>query len=173
MGEHFVRVAGTVKAAGGVGRLRAEIVGFLAEALSERGTRLFVASPFWSSPNLLTRAASAAAAWKGRLADTTIVTATERAARRIVQDLRPRLPWHPSVWVCPGLHAKLVLVEGGRTVRALIGSANMTSAGTRRPLEAMIQIEFTPESAAGSGVLALRDAIREGAVSFRETKAAI
>ena len=77
MVEHLLRIPGMANAAAAtVGRFRAGIVGFMAEALLENEGQLFVASPYWSQPNFLIRAATAAVPWKRRLAETTVVVAS-------------------------------------------------------------------------------------------------
>jgi len=173
MGDYLIRMPGTLDTCVGFGRFRLEIVGFLAQALGAGQTSVFIASPYWSKPNLILKAAMTAATWKWCLADTKIVVAERAAARRVVNDLRRFRPWSPSVFVCAGLHAKLVLVEEKEVVRALLGSANMTAAGLRRRLEAMVQLDFTRSGARGCGLLSLRDAILLRSVRFEETKEAI
>lgn len=173
MVEHLLRVPGTTTARTTLGRFRSEIVGFLAEALVEPDGRLFVASPYWSRPNALIRAAAAAATWTGRLADTTVVVASKEAAARVLRDLGQPGRWQPSAYVCPGLHAKVVFSEGTARVRALIGSANMTSSGLRRDLETVLQIDFTPEAAAGCGLAAVRDGIMARSARFDDSRKAV
>ncbi len=170
MVEHLLRVPGTTTAPATLGRFCYEIVGFLADALIEDNCRLFVASPYWSRPNALTRAAAAAATWTGRLADTTVVVASKEAAARVLRDLGGLGRWRPSAYVCPGLHAKMVLAEGSARVRALIGSANMTAAGMRRAFETVLQVDFTPEAAAGCGLAAVRDSIMAHSAQIRRNE---
>ena len=125
-----------------------DAVTFFANGLrNPRGT-LFVASPYWSSPNALLEALMRARTWTNRFPQTTVTVSTRSAGKRVSCDMESVLPWRPTIYVCSALHAKIAIRENQGRVSVLLGSANMTAAAQRR-IEVMVALNFEsgPEAA--------------------------
>ncbi len=86
-----------------------------------------------------------------KLAETRVSVVVDRASATEGRSLRwDLLP----VGVRGGvMHAKVALLVWERLVRAIVGSANLTSAGYRRQLEALIVLDASPESELPTAVL--------------------
>jgi hypothetical protein len=141
---------------GSLGQHGSDSTFFLSSFLDAAGT-MFVASPYWSSPNVLLRALAQASTWTRRFPKTTLTVSTVEAAERVAGEMRCFLPWRPAIHVCPALHAKIAIRERPGRIAVLLGSANLTAAAQRR-IEVTAALNFGPGPEAGF-LVSLRDAI--------------
>jgi hypothetical protein len=137
---------------------------FFVNALTDPLGTFFVASPYWSSPNVLLQALEQVQTWTKRFPQTSLAVSTQNAASRVLRDLEAYLPWRPSIYVCSALHAKIAIRECRGRIAVLVGSANMTAAAQRR-IEVMVALHFEsgPEAAF---LVGLRETITASSTRF-------